>query len=180
MLFGLPFPLEPSHFVWYLSFREFLPGRIIIRPFRGAGCFRFANSRNPLKPVTTHPSLMLRIQLVWRNAGSSMNSCQTAPRLSGSVRTYPRSGIADIESTERYRRRRWVTVIGWVMGCCPCLTCETHSCSRVLRGEKLLSGAGGMKVGSSPLPLGFVFVFAERRLRLNEARSGLVRLLLLS
>jgi hypothetical protein len=118
---------------------------------------------------------MLRIQLVWRNAGSSMNSCQTALRLSGSVRTYPRSGIADIESTERYRRRQWVTAIGWVMGCCPCLTCETHSCSRVLRGEKILSGAGGMKVGSSPLPLGFVFVFAERRLRLNEARSGLVR-----
>jgi len=133
---------------------------------------------NPPKPVnTTHPSLMLRIQPVWHNAGSSMNSCQTVPRPSGSVRTYPRSGIADIESTERYRRMRWVIVIGWGMGCCLSLTCEMHSCSRGPRGGKLLSGAGGMKVGSWRLPLGFVFVSGERGLRLNEARSGFVRCL---
>ena len=116
--------------------------------FPCAGFFRFANGRNWLKPVTTHPSLTLRIQPVWHNAGSSMNSCQMVPRLLASVRTYPRSGIVDTESTERYRRMRRMMVIGWVMGCCPCLTCETHSCSRVPRGGKFSSGAGGMKVGS--------------------------------
>jgi hypothetical protein len=119
---------------------------------------------NPPKPVTTtHPSLMLRIQPVWHNAGSSMNSCQTVPRPSGSVRTYPGSGIADIESTERYRRMRWVMMIGWGIGCCLCLTCEMHSCSRAPRGGKLLSGAGGMKVGSWQPSLGFVFRFRRKR-----------------
>jgi hypothetical protein len=127
------------------------PGQIIFvdlyDPFHAPSRFRFANGRNPLKPVT-HPSLMLRIQPVWHNAGSSMNSCQTVPPPSGSVRIYPRSGIADIESTEQYRRMGRVMVIGWVTGCCPCWTCETHSCSRAPRGGKLVSGSGGKKVGS--------------------------------
>jgi hypothetical protein len=159
-------PPEPSHLVWCLSFPEFLPGQIIFVDCTTLPCrrsFRFANGINPLKPVnTTHPSFTLRIQPVWHNAGSSMNSCQTVPRPSGSVRTYPRSGIADIESTERYRRMWWVTMIDWGVGCCPGLTCETHSCSRVPSGGKLWSGAGGMKVGSWRFPLGFCFSFPEK------------------
>jgi hypothetical protein len=151
---------EPSHLVGCLSFREFLPCHIIFVDLYDPSIhrsFRFANGVN-----TTHPSLMLRIQPVWHNAGSSMNSCQTVPRPSGSVRTYPGSGIADIESTERYRRMRWVMMIGWGIGCCLCLTCEMHSCSRAPRGGKLLSGAGGMKVGSWRPPLGFCFSFPEK------------------
>ena len=153
--------------VWCLPFPEFLPGQIIFVDLYDLSMrrsFCFANGINRLKPVnTTHPSLMLRIQPVWHNAGSSMNSCQTVPRPSGSVRTYPRSGIADIESTERYRQMRWVTMICWELGCCPCWTCETHSCSRAPRGGKLLSGAEGMRVGSWRPPLGFVFRFRRKK-----------------
>jgi hypothetical protein len=54
-----------------------------------------------------------------------------------------------------------VIVIGWGVGCC--LTCEMHSCSRAPRGRKLLSGAGGMKVGSWRVPVGFCFLSGERK-----------------